>query len=280
MAKPATALYNSDMITARWNVRIGPSGFMKAPPDWRWHMSENLPDYDMIVCLGGKGEYQRDERCFPARAGMCLIMRKGQRYVAHTDPIDRLDIRFIHFDFVNASGRTINHGEGVLPADYRILEEPEFFFRVVEKILAATLREQEDAAGVWMKAALLELLRQDAQPQWGGLELEQAEAVARLRAEIRQNPARPWRVHELAKRFHCTADHFGRLFQKYVGVSPGEFILRTRLNTAQSLLRSSSYSISRIADLLGYSDVYAFSRQFKQKTGATPTSYRRRIGEG
>jgi AraC-like DNA-binding protein len=38
----------------------------------------------------------------------------------------------------------------------------------------------------------------------------------------------------------------------------------------------SSFSIGRIADLLGYSDIYHFSKQFKEKTGIPPSRFRAR----
>jgi AraC family transcriptional regulator of arabinose operon len=53
------------------------------------------------------------------------------------------------------------------------------------------------------------------------------------------------------------------------------FAIRQRVQRAQQLLRGSSMQISEIADALGYVDVYFFSRQFKQATGVSPSTYRR-----
>jgi transcriptional regulator GlxA family with amidase domain len=81
----------------------------------------------------------------------------------------------------------------------------------------------------------------------------------------------------MARRLYCSPDHFARLFRKHAGNSPGDFVVRARIDAAMGLLRSSSHSVKRIAELLGYPDVCAFSRQFRQKTGRTPTEHRRGV---
>jgi transcriptional regulator GlxA family with amidase domain len=129
-----------------------------------------------------------------------------------------------------------------------------------------------------MKVALLELLDQDGRPQWTAGEREQALAIEAVCGEIRRQPARRLKVAELARRFHCSPDHFTRVFRKYARVSPEAFMIAARIDAAMTYLRTSSHSIGRIAELLGYNDVYAFSRQFRQKTGRTPSAFRREAG--
>jgi len=51
-------------------------------------------------------------------------------------------------------------------------------------------------------------------------------------------------------------------------------IIPYAMNKARQLLRQSDLSIGQIAEATGYRDVYFFSRQFKFKTGQTPTKYR------
>ena len=41
----------------------------------------------------------------------------------------------------------------------------------------------------------------------------------------------------------------------------------------KELLRLESYSVARVAELSGFSDVYFFSRQFKEYMGLTPTEF-------
>ena len=66
-----------------------------------------------------------------------------------------------------------------------------------------------------------------------------------------------------------------RLFKKHMGVTPHEYILQRRLETAQLLLRHSTLSIKEIAERLVFSDQYHFSNYFKKCTGMSPSQFRK-----
>ena len=51
------------------------------------------------------------------------------------------------------------------------------------------------------------------------------------------------------------------------------------MERARLLLAESSLSVGMIAEALGFRDVFFFSRQFRQRTGLTPTAYRKQAGQ-
>ena len=53
-----------------------------------------------------------------------------------------------------------------------------------------------------------------------------------------------------------------------------------RMSKARSLLANTQDSVSGIADRLGFSSVYYFSRLFKKRTGLSPTDLGARPGSG
>jgi AraC-like DNA-binding protein len=62
-----------------------------------------------------------------------------------------------------------------------------------------------------------------------------------------------------------------RLFKKHFGITATEYIHNEKLYYACELLRNTGLNISAIADYLGYTDVFYFSRRFKRKFGVSPT---------
>jgi AraC family transcriptional regulator len=66
-----------------------------------------------------------------------------------------------------------------------------------------------------------------------------------------------------------------RLFKKHMGVTPHEYILRRRMETAQLLLKHSTLSIKEIAERLVFSDQYHFSNYFKKCSGMSPSRFRK-----
>lgn len=64
-----------------------------------------------------------------------------------------------------------------------------------------------------------------------------------------------------------------RLFIKKFGVSPIKYAIQLRINFACDLLLTNMYSISQVAEQCGYTDMYFFSRQFKEYVGISPKKY-------
>ena len=64
-----------------------------------------------------------------------------------------------------------------------------------------------------------------------------------------------------------------KLFIQKFGVSPKRYILQLKMNYACDLLRHGEHTVSEIADICGYSDVYTFSHGFKTEFGISPTDF-------
>jgi len=97
-------------------------------------------------------------------------------------------------------------------------------------------------------------------------------------AFIRSNLTQTIKVSELAEAVKLSENQFRRKFKQEFGVTPQQFILRARLQTAGHLLRGGNKPIAILASESGFSDQSYFTRQFKQYFGETPLQYRRRWG--
>ncbi len=84
-------------------------------------------------------------------------------------------------------------------------------------------------------------------------------------------------VAELAEKAGMSEVHFRRCFRKIYQVSPQEYITALRVRYAEEHLQFSSGSMEEIAKASGFPDPGYFSRIFKQKTGFTPSEYRRQV---
>jgi AraC-like DNA-binding protein/quercetin dioxygenase-like cupin family protein len=84
----------------------------------------------------------------------------------------------------------------------------------------------------------------------------------------------PLTVPQLAALMFLSPSRFTEIFTQQVGVSPAAYIRRLRLERAQTLLRTSTYSISTIAQQVGFGDSAQFTRAFQAVFHMTPTAYR------
>lgn len=90
---------------------------------------------------------------------------------------------------------------------------------------------------------------------------------------IQENYHREITVTKLADHLGLARSYFSRIFLEHAGITPKEFIVNYRLEKAVELLTQKGLSQKEVASLVGYSDVYAFSRMFHRKYGMPPGKY-------
>lgn len=86
-------------------------------------------------------------------------------------------------------------------------------------------------------------------------------------------------VASLAERCHMSEPHFRRLFARQMGQSPKQFITRTRIELARSMLTDPSLTVLEVAFSCGYESISAFNRAFLQITQMKPTRWRQLAGK-
>jgi len=65
-----------------------------------------------------------------------------------------------------------------------------------------------------------------------------------------------------------------KVFSRHTGRGPKEFLRRYRVDRAQEMILEGADSMTRVAHLTGFPDVFTFSRVFKRLTGVPPSRYR------
>lgn len=93
---------------------------------------------------------------------------------------------------------------------------------------------------------------------------------------ILSQPEQEHKLEDLAARAGISPPHFCRVFKKATGVSPHQYVMRARLDRAQTMLEQSDMSIATIAEVLGFTSQSHFTRAFRQFSGEAPTMFRRR----
>ena len=78
----------------------------------------------------------------------------------------------------------------------------------------------------------------------------------------------------LADRAGLSQAHFIRTFKKETGFTPHEYLLNTRIATAQYLLKNTGLAVKDICYQTGFSSESVFCSSFKTKVGMTPSQYR------
>ncbi len=78
-----------------------------------------------------------------------------------------------------------------------------------------------------------------------------------------------------AKLCKISYNYFKRLFRLKYNTTPHAYVTELRLERALELLSTNLYSITDIANMCGYTDIFYFSRVFKNRYGVPPGKYRK-----
>lgn len=78
----------------------------------------------------------------------------------------------------------------------------------------------------------------------------------------------------LAKMEGLSISRYSAVFKGTMGMTPCDYIIKTRLAFAFELLSNTDLSIKEISVLVGYEDAHFFSRIFRKKVGISPREYR------
>ncbi|MFC5824167.1 helix-turn-helix domain-containing protein [Nonomuraea insulae] len=250
-------------------------------------------DFLEIAVIGtGRGRHVTSQGEHPLRRGQVIVLRPGawhgfrdcaglvvancclsaQALRAELAALYDLPMlrRMLWTDPV-ASGA---HGVAVTAVDPAAAEEAIAEISLLEGDLAAGRRRPGRMLGRLITVLGVLSDGRDPGPNTAGPAVHPAVAatVARLEAA----PAHPWRLDDLAQAVSLDPDYLGRLFRRYVGLTPLGFLARVRAERAATLLAHSTLPAARVGAAVGWDDPTYFARRFRALVGLTPTEYRRR----
>ncbi|MFF0780853.1 GlxA family transcriptional regulator [Streptomyces sp. NPDC003720] len=90
----------------------------------------------------------------------------------------------------------------------------------------------------------------------------------------------PIQLRDMAAQESMSVRTFTRRFREEVGVSPGQWLTRQRVERARHLLESSELSVDQVARDAGFGTAQSMRQHLQQALGVTPTAYRRTFRAG
>lgn len=92
---------------------------------------------------------------------------------------------------------------------------------------------------------------------------------------IQRNVHKRVSLSDVAAVVFLSPKYLSRVFKEKTGVRFNEYRLSIKIDEAIKLLTKTDYNISQIAQKLGYGNMESFIRQFRKRTGYTPSVYRK-----
>jgi transcriptional regulator GlxA family with amidase domain len=98
-----------------------------------------------------------------------------------------------------------------------------------------------------------------------------------MQAWVLDHPAADLSVEALARRVNMSPRNFFRVFVREVGMTPGRFVERVRVEAARRLLEETSRGVPDVATASGFGSQEAMRLAFRRALGVSPKGYRSRF---
>lgn len=95
--------------------------------------------------------------------------------------------------------------------------------------------------------------------------------------EMKQHYTENITLTDLSRKYGISPGHLSGLIKEELQLSFSEYIASKRLQKAKELLADESLSIEEIAERVGYSDYFYFTKVFKKNCGISPSKYRKNL---
>jgi AraC family transcriptional regulator len=220
----------------------------------------------------GSFGYRTRGRSFELVAGSVLVGHPGDEYTCTHDHVDGDEC--LSFFLEPALVDAMAHGTNA----WRAGSVPPLSELMVLGELAQAAADGEsdvalDEVGLALAGRLVEVVsrrRQEAREAGPSDRRRAVHAALWLDAHSRA----PVDLESTAREAGLSPFHFLRLFTKVLGVTPHQYLVRSRLRHAARLLASDTGSITEIALDVGFGDLSNFVRTFHRAAGLSPRAFR------
>lgn len=273
------------------------------------HIRRYITEQILYVVARGSITLMQDDREVTLRQGDVILFTVGEYQYARE--VDDCEFYYIHFspecvrtydwtqgEFVSAvqerkrlfinedrlSASIFENIGAILPERFHLSsEELEAFvafskshtLNVAYLSPVQRLRHATEVAGMLMR--LEEIAYDNADTGYKGKNGRVHESAGRILSYVEAHFSENFTGSDVERALLMNYDYANRLFKKHIGTSIMQYRNQLRINTAKNLL--GKQSVEQVARLVGFENVYYFSRAFKRYEGISPREYLERINQ-
>ncbi|GLX70536.1 helix-turn-helix transcriptional regulator [Paenibacillus glycanilyticus] len=229
----------------------------------------------------GEGTFMTNAE-YKVEAGMLVYLKPGLEMSMRVNPVAPLRMTMVLFECAELRYEAVwKDMKPVQKLDFPFLSqyaeaqanELGSMFKLLYQSWVARM-----SAGPNMPEAHLQLLlgrlQQLEAPEWNVDESGLFAAYEKVKQSLESRYKENLRIEQLAEEYNISPSYLRKMFMKYTGRSPKEYLNQIRNQQACGYLVYTDYPVKQIAKLCGYYEEYHFSKMFKQMNGSAPSVFR------
>ena len=249
--------------------------------------------YELYCLLSDRYVYHVENNQYELQPGSLILVRPGEtHWPALEGPprdIERI-VLWLNPTFISSLSIFLPQTLGTIGTnlqDEHLIVPDERTYQVILNLLFSLLYEKNraDADSQYLCHLILSqllihisrVLNQRSRPQEKpGTRYGE---IMKVHEYINAHYREPLSVSELAQRFFMDKNTMTRQFKRIVGMTPGDYIRRKRLENAHTLIRQ-GYGVQIAGYASGFTDYSAFYRAFRQRYSLSPSDLAARTKPG
>jgi len=246
-----------------------------SPYYYLWENGRMLPEFGVLYVTQGEGEFESETtglKSIEAGTVILIFPEVWHRYRPRANT--GWTVYWTHFG--GAYAERLMRRRLISP-DSPILETG-MNEAILRPYLTLRQRIESEALGLQQLAAsnVLQVLGSAlagvrSREEGGALDAMVRQAKALIAERIEETID----LKELAGCLGLSYNYFRSVFKQHTGMAPYQYHLQLRINRAKELLHGTDMTTKEIAFALQFEAPYHFSKIFKQKTGMTPTAWKK-----
>lgn len=242
------------------------------------HRPRGRIDYQILYIASGKAHFYFNGVEEIVTAGNMVIYRPKEEQRYYYYGTDHTEVYWVHFTGSNVKNILRKYG---IPDDAHVihtgtsLEYKHIFLQMIQE-LKLCKEDYEELLVNYLTHLLIMLHRLiNHKPKGKSIPLmKEMDTAVRY---FHENYNKPLSIEEYAANHHMSVSWFIRNFKDYTDATPAQYILSLRISNAQTLLETTNYNITEIAEIVGYDNPLYFSRLFKKQSGCSPSEFRKQL---
>ena len=242
-------------------------------PDYAIHRA-SFPYYSIEFVAHGRGTVKLWGRDHSLHVGKLFCYGPDVRQDITTDPFDPLVKYFV--DFTGSRARDLMRACRLAPGRTLQVFAPNEVQAAFDELIRNGLRGSGYSGRIC--ATLLDCLVLKIAESAAPSEEVESQAFAtyqHCRQHIQEHFPRLRTLKQITQECHVNAAHLCRLFRRFDHQSPYQYLLRLKMNRAAEQLHQPATLIKQVAERVGFTDPFHFSRAFKSVFGLSPDAFRR-----
>lgn len=245
-----------------------------------WRIKNTMINYNIMFVYDGEAEFSCNNETRIGKKGDFIFYKPGDMRFAHTfeyNPMKCFAVDFSYTCPVFDNGEwKLNQCE--LPFSFIVEIEDVYLYTRLVNLFSGLYKmwlSKKKSDITKIKLTFIEILSLMIQyKECRNFTYSDSKRVEEIINYLIEHYNEKIKIDDISDKMQLSSSYIGNIFKRVTGKSIIKYLLEVRISKAKDLLRDGN-TVSETAHMVGFNDIFYFSKVFKKLESITPSQYKR-----